>query len=103
MSRGAFYILKPGAAGCEVLTHLSLEGRCFGSPTVYNGKVYVQTTRKLYAFGRKGKSPGLAAEPKPEAWPKAGIATQSTSHTTASQNQTPSTRRGPITGAPAGR
>ena len=43
---------------------------------LHNGKVYVQTTRKVYCFGRKGNSPGLAAEAKPEAWPSPGPAAQ---------------------------
>ena len=56
---GAFYIIKPGDKP-EILTHIALDGRCFGSPA-YNGKVYMQTTRHLYCFGKKGNNPGLAA------------------------------------------
>jgi hypothetical protein len=60
-----------------VITHLQLDGRCFGSPTVYNGKVYVQTTRKLYCFGREGENPGLASvTPEAVEWPEPGPATQ---------------------------
>lgn len=75
-SKGAFYVIQPGEQEGKILSHISLDGRCFGTPTAYNGKVYVQTTRKLYCFGRKGTSPGLAPEAAPEAWPKAGPATQ---------------------------
>jgi hypothetical protein len=53
-----------------------LNGRIFGTPVAYNGKVYLQTTAKLYCFGKKGNNPGLAAEPPPEKWPKAGPPTQ---------------------------
>lgn len=71
-TKGAFYIIKPGDKSGEILTHLELDGRCFGSPTIYNGKIYVQTTRKLYCFGRKGDSPGRAPDPEPEQWPTPG-------------------------------
>ncbi|MBI4327427.1 MAG: PQQ-binding-like beta-propeller repeat protein, partial [Chloroflexi bacterium] len=45
---GAFYIVKPTETEGQILAHLALEGRCFGTPTAYNGKVYMQTTRRLY-------------------------------------------------------
>jgi outer membrane protein assembly factor BamB len=70
---GAFYIVKPGDKP-EILSHAALDGRCFGSPTAYNGKVYVQTTRHLYCFGKKGNNPGLPPEPLPEKWPAPGPA-----------------------------
>lgn len=70
---GAFYIIKPGDKP-EVLTHIALDGRCFGTPTAYNGKVYMQTTRHLYCFGKKGNNPGLAPEPPAENWPAPGPA-----------------------------
>ncbi len=71
---GAFYVIKPGAKP-EILSHTALDGRCFGSPTAYNGKVYMQTTRHLYCFGKKGNnSAGLPPEPAPEKWPAPGPA-----------------------------
>ncbi len=70
--KGAFYILKPGDDGAEVLSHIQLDGRCFGSPLVYNGKIYLQTTQRVYCFGKKGDNPGLGAPPQPEPWPQAG-------------------------------
>ncbi len=76
VDRGALYVLKPGPDGAEIVSHLTLDGRCFGSPTVYNGKVYLQTTRDVYCFGKAGKNPGLAKTPKAELWPKAGPAAQ---------------------------
>ncbi len=75
-SKGAFYVIQPGDQEGKILSHISLDGRCFGTPSAYNGKVYVQTTRKLYCFGRKGTTPGLAPEVAAEAWPKAGPAAQ---------------------------
>ena len=70
--RGAFYIVKPGASGGEILAHAVLDGRCFGVPSVYNGKIYVQTSKQLYCFGRKGNNPGLPHEPAEEKWPAPG-------------------------------
>jgi len=74
-TRGAFYIVQPGETEGKILSHIALDGRCFGTPTAYNGKVYMQTTRKLYCFGRPGNNPGLPA-PVAETWPTPGPATQ---------------------------
>jgi len=73
---GELFVIKPGTTGCEILSQTILDGRCYGSPIAYNGKLYVQTDRKLYCFGKKGNNPGLAPEPKAIAWPKPGPATQ---------------------------
>src|SRR5207245_548945 len=40
---------------------VAVEGLCFGTPTPYNGKIYIQTTRHLYCFGKKGSNAGVAA------------------------------------------
>jgi outer membrane protein assembly factor BamB len=73
---GDLFVVKPGTTGCEILSQTTLDGRCYGSPIAYNGKVYVQTDKKLYCFGRKGNNPGLAPEPAEMPWPKAGVAKQ---------------------------
>ncbi|MCL4179616.1 MAG: PQQ-binding-like beta-propeller repeat protein [Verrucomicrobia bacterium] len=75
-SKGAFYIIRPTDRAGEILTHIELDGRCFGSPSAYNGKVYVQTTSKLYCFGRQGNNPGVAPEPAPVKYPAPGPATR---------------------------
>lgn len=64
-SVGAFYIVEPSDTEGKILAHVALEGRCFGTPMAYNGKVYVQTTRKLYAFGKKGNNPDLWLDAPP--------------------------------------
>jgi outer membrane protein assembly factor BamB len=68
---GELYIFKPGEKDAELLSRTKLEGRCFGSPIGYNGKLYIQTDKKLYAFGKKGANPGASAvkwaeEPTPK-------------------------------------
>jgi outer membrane protein assembly factor BamB len=70
---GAFYIIKPSEKP-EILSHIALDGRCFGSPTALNGKVYVQTQRHLYCFGKKGDSPTPPPEKPAEPWPAPGPA-----------------------------
>ncbi|MHB1307664.1 MAG: PQQ-binding-like beta-propeller repeat protein [Limisphaerales bacterium] len=75
-TKGGFYIIEPSAQEGKILSHIELEGRCFGTPVAYNGKIYVQTAKKLYCFGRKGDNPGLPAPVIPEPWPKASVATQ---------------------------
>ena len=55
---GAFYIIKPGDQP-EILQHAELEGRCFGTPVAYNGKLYLQTTKYLYCWGNKGNNSTL--------------------------------------------
>ena len=75
-TRGALYVIKPTDKDGEILCHVSLEGRCFGTPTAYNGKIYMQTTRHLYCFGKAGNNPGLPKPAEPEKWPAAGAAKQ---------------------------
>lgn len=75
-TKGAFYVIRPTDKEGEQLSHTALDGRCFGTPVAYNGKVYVQTTRKLYCFGKKGNNPGLPPEPAPEKWPAPGKPSQ---------------------------
>ncbi len=75
-TRGAFYIIKPDAKEGRILQKITVEGRCFGSPVAYNGKIYLQTTRKLYCFGTAGANPGLEKLPDAAKWPPSGPATQ---------------------------
>jgi outer membrane protein assembly factor BamB len=75
-SRGALYILKDHGDRVETLTHLGVEGRCFGTPVAYNGKIYLQTESKLYAFGKAGDSPGRPAAVPAAEWPTPGPAAQ---------------------------
>ncbi len=72
-AKGALYIIKPGDQP-EILQHTELEGRCFGTPVAYNGKLYLQTTKHLYCWGKGGNSAGLPAAPKADEAPKVGAA-----------------------------
>jgi outer membrane protein assembly factor BamB len=69
---GELFIVKPGDKDAEILSRTVLTGKCYGSPVGYNGKLYVQTEKKLYCFGRKGASKSLAPAPEPEKWPAPG-------------------------------
>ena len=73
---GAFYIIRPGEKEGEILCHVALDGRCFGTPVAFNGKLYLQTTRHLYCWGTKGDNPGCSTPPEVQPWPAAGPATQ---------------------------
>ncbi len=75
-AKGGFYVLKDGGESAEVLTHIDLDGRCLAAPTAYNGKIYIQTARKLYAFGKAGANPGLPKPVAEPAWPSPGPAAQ---------------------------
>ncbi len=75
-TQGGFYIIRDTGNAGEILTHIALDGRCFGTPTAYNGKVYVQTVKKLYCFGKAGNNPGLPAPTVEPPGPKAGPAAE---------------------------
>jgi len=72
VGNGELFVVKPGEKDAEILSRTILTGKCYGSPVGYNGKIYIQTEKKLYCFGKKGKNPGLAPAPKPTEWPAPG-------------------------------
>ena len=64
MLDGALYILRPSDEGAETLCSVKLEGNCLGSPCVWDGRIYVHTTSKLYCFGSgQGSKLDTPAEP----------------------------------------
>jgi outer membrane protein assembly factor BamB len=73
---GELFVIKPGEKDGEILSRTVLDGKCFGSPVGYNGKIYIQTDRKLYCFGKKGAAKALAIYPTPEKWPAPGVKAQ---------------------------
>ena len=52
MWNNGLYIIKPTEEGAQVLDHVELQGQCIGSPSVWNGQIYLHTTKKLYCFGQ---------------------------------------------------
>ena len=73
VANGDLIVLKPSDDGAEEVSRTQLAGRCFGSPVGYAGRVYVQTDKRLYAFGKVGSEPAPVVLPE---WPKAGSAAQ---------------------------
>src|SRR5580658_4171903 len=74
---GALYVIAPGDTDAQVLSHTVLDGRCYGTPTAYNGRIYMQTTKKLYCFG--SATPASASFETADAapddkWPEPGPA-----------------------------
>jgi outer membrane protein assembly factor BamB len=76
VANGDLVVLRPGADGAEEVSRTQVTGRCYGSPIGYNGKVYLQTDKKLYCFGKAGNTKGTVPDPTPEGWPKPGPAAQ---------------------------
>jgi len=72
---GDLWVFKPGPDGAEVVSHTPLNGRAYGSPIGYNGKIYLQTDKQLYAWGKLGNNPALVKS-TPQPFPKAGPAAQ---------------------------
>lgn len=56
-----FYIIRPTDTGGQILDHVQLDGACLGSPSVWNGQIYLHTMTKLYCFGGPGGEPPAAA------------------------------------------
>jgi outer membrane protein assembly factor BamB len=57
MQDGTFYILRPGEKDAQELCKVKLAGNCLGAPAVWNGRIYVLTTERLYCFGGSGTPP----------------------------------------------
>jgi outer membrane protein assembly factor BamB len=69
---GEFFVIQPGDSDAEILSRTILTGKCYGSPVGYNGRIYVQTEKKLYCFGTKGNNKGVPPPSAPEQWPTPG-------------------------------
>ena len=71
-----FYVIKPGPTDGEIVSQATLDGKAFGSPIGFNGRLYMQTDRKLYCFGKAGTDVAGPKAPVPTAWPAPGPKTQ---------------------------
>ncbi len=73
MYGGKFFVIDVSGAEGEILHQIQLEGNAIGSPAICNGRVYVHTTEKLYAFQIKNE--GINWAPAPEVvYPEPGPA-----------------------------
>lgn len=73
MMEGKLVVVKPGADDAEIVQEIKLEGKCYGTPSVCDGVLYVTTTEKLYAFPIPNS--GIKVDAAPVAViPKAGKA-----------------------------
>ena len=71
---GVVYVVAPSDQGGKIVSQFVLDGRCYGTPTAYRGRIYLQTTKKLYCFG-PAKVPDAPSEPgAAEKWPAPGPA-----------------------------
>ena len=64
----------------EILSRTVLTGKCYGSPVGFNGKIYIQTEKKLYCFGKKGSNLANIPAVEPEKWPAAGRSQKAPGH-----------------------
>jgi outer membrane protein assembly factor BamB len=72
MREDGFFIVRPGETNATVLSHTRLEGEALGAPAVWNGRVYVHTTRKLYCLGSvaaRAEGGGNGRGPRPRRQP----------------------------------
>ena len=65
MLDGSLHILRPSDQGAEELGAIQLEGKCLGAPAVWDGKIYIHTTRKLYCFGKSDSAAPSPIEESP--------------------------------------
>jgi outer membrane protein assembly factor BamB len=75
-TRGALYIIEPSDTEGKILCHAQLDGRCFGTPAAYKGKIYLQTTSRLYCFGKPQDHGGMTVQPATTPRPQPGTPTQ---------------------------
>lgn len=75
VANGDLLILRPGSDGAAEVSRTQVTGRCFGSPVGYDGKLYLQTDKRFYCWGRTTGGAGVAATPAPD-WPAPGAPAQ---------------------------
>jgi outer membrane protein assembly factor BamB len=67
MTNGSLHVVRPTDEGPQVLSSAQLEGSCLGAPAIWNGRIYVHTTERLYVFGDgdwEGERGVVAAPPE---------------------------------------
>ena len=74
---GEFFVIDVTGDKGKILQKIEVDGNCIGSPTICNGRVYLHTTEKLYAFQIKNDGIKWAPAPKTE-YPAPGAAAKLT-------------------------
>lgn len=70
---GEFFVIDVTGEKGKIVQDIEVEGNCIGSPAICNGKVYLHTTEKLYAF--EIKNDGIKWDDAPAVeMPEAGAA-----------------------------
>ena len=73
MYPGEFFVIDVSGNEGKILQKIEIDGNCIGSPAICNGRVYLHTTEKLYAFQIKNSGIKWADLPEPR-MPEAGDA-----------------------------
>jgi outer membrane protein assembly factor BamB len=66
MHTSEFYIIKPEADKGIILNKVKLEGAILAQPSAAQGRVYIQTKKKLYAFGSREAPTPWVPQPQPK-------------------------------------
>lgn len=74
MVSGTLYIIEPNDEGLKILNQITLDGKCLGAPSVWNGRIYVHSSEKLYCFGSGEDGQGMVSGPTLVDYPTAGEA-----------------------------
>jgi len=70
MNNGSLYVIRPSDDGPQILSQTHLEGNCLAAPSIWNGRIYIHTTQRLYCFGAAGRTVlAPAAAPAPPVGP----------------------------------
>ncbi len=54
---GDVFVLKANRSGVKEVSKTHLKGDCIGSPSALDGRLFIHTTERLYAFGEKKPRP----------------------------------------------
>ncbi|MEM9020460.1 MAG: PQQ-binding-like beta-propeller repeat protein [Planctomycetota bacterium] len=78
MWHDGLYIFEPTREGPKNIEHLKMSEQdlCIGTPSAWNGKVYLHTTQRLYCFGNESGGAVPATAPTPAGPPNAVLAGQ---------------------------
>ncbi|MEM9444545.1 MAG: PQQ-binding-like beta-propeller repeat protein [Verrucomicrobiota bacterium] len=61
MFDGSFHVLKVSKEQAEILSETQLDAPCIAAPSVWGGRLYLQSKKSVYCFGPAEVKPGLVA------------------------------------------